>query len=422
VPRAAAPRLLLLGVSVRALAGSAARGRLAPGRYPGGLLALDYFGDADLLALESPRRGRPPLRALSLRRDLGRPRSILALVRAALGLEWDAFAYAGGLENRPRLLRALEGRGAVLGNGAAAVGRVRDPSVLFPFLRRAGIPHAATWTGAAAAGRPRGRRCLWKPVRSGGGGRVRGALHGEGRPRGYYMQQFLAGPVGSAAFLADGERAVLLGVTEQISGWRDLGGSGYRYGGNIAGPPGALLPPGALDTLAAAAGRLARRFGLRGLNGLDYVVAAGIPRIIEVNPRYTASMELLEEISGRDFFDLHFRAVDGRLPRAGEFAVGGDSGRRRRAPVRFLGKGILYADRDLEGIEPQPLLELGCRDVPVRGEPVGAGQPVCTIVAEGASPGACRREIAARAERVRRLLRPAETSARQGLCARRRSW
>jgi predicted ATP-grasp superfamily ATP-dependent carboligase len=251
---------------------------------------------------------------------------------------------------------------------------------------------------------------------------VRGAADGEERPRGHYLQRFLPGPVGSAAFLADGERALLLGVTEQIPGWRDLGGSGFRYGGNIAGPPDALLPPGAIATLGAAAGRIVRRFGLRGLNGLDYVVAAGVPRLIEVNPRYTASMELLEEISGRDFFDLHLRALDGRLPRAAAGAADRAGERRRGSPAPFLGKGILYADHDLAGIEPRALLDLGCRDVPVRREPIAAGQPVCTIVAGGASPGECRREIAARAARVRRLLRPAETSARQGLCARRRTW
>ncbi|MBI4168523.1 MAG: ATP-grasp domain-containing protein [Acidobacteria bacterium] len=415
--RAAAPRLLLLGVSVRALAESAASGRLAPRRFPGGLLALDYFGDADLLALAWARRDRPPLRALSLRRDLGRARSALALARAALELDWDAFAYAGGLENRPRLLRALQARGAVLGNGAAEVGQVRDPAVLFPFLRRAGIPHAATWTGAAAAKRPRGVRCLWKPLRSGGGGGVRGAAEGERRPRGHYMQQFLPGPVGSAAFLADGARALLLGVTEQIPGWRELGGSGFRYGGNIAGPPDALVPPGALATLAAAAEEITRRFGLRGLNGLDFVVAAGVPRIIEVNPRYTASMELLEEISGRGFFDLHLRALEGSLPRTATEATGGPRERRRQARARFLGKGILYADRNLKGSDPEALSGLGCRDIPVRGEPIARGQPVCTIVAGGASPDDCRREIAARAGRVRRLLLSAETSARQGLSA-----
>ncbi len=398
-------------MSVRALAAAAVRSRRIAERFPGGILALDYFGDADLRSLESGR----PLRVLSLSRDLGRPRTVAALARAALEFDWQGFIYAGGLENRPRLLGRLERRGAALGNGRTRVEAVRDPSVLFAFLAREGFPHPRTWAGAAAPSAAPGSRCLWKGARSGGGTRVRPARPGEPRPRGHYLQEWVRGRPGSAAFLADGSDAILLGVTEQLSGFRPLGGSGYRYGGNIAGPALRLLPSGALDLLRSAATALTRRFGLRGLNGLDFVLSAGRPRILEVNPRYTASMELLQELSGANLVDLHLDAVAGvplpaeRLPEAAR------DGADRAAPD-CLGKGILYAEHRTRGAAPSLLARHGCRDLPAEGEVIEPGHPICTLIVSAATRSLCRRRLVERAALVRALLRPARPArAREAL-------
>jgi len=402
-------RLLLLGVSVRALAASAARSRSVARRFPGGLLALDYFADADLLALES----RVSLRVLSLSRDLRRPRTVTALARAALGLDWQGFIYSGGLENRPGLLRRLERRGAVLGNGHVLVGPVRDPATFFAFLSREGLPHPRTWIGADLPPVAEWSRCLWKGLRSGGGTRVRRAIPGEPRPRGHYLQERITGRPGSAAFVADGARAVLLGVTEQLSGFRPLGGSGFRYGGNIAGPPRLLVSDDALAILRRAASSLTRRFRLRGLNGLDFVLSsAGIPHLIEINPRYTASMELLEELSAVNVVDLHLEAIDGgRLP-AGPLESRGGARDRTDSGGRFMAKGILYADHRVRSVDPEVLARRGCRDLPAAGEIIESGHPICTLVTGGSTPSECRRALAARAGRIRRLLRPRRVARR----------
>ncbi|MGH9798303.1 MAG: ATP-grasp domain-containing protein [Candidatus Polarisedimenticolia bacterium] len=385
------------------MARSACGGRLARRLFPGGILALDYFGDWDLLRL--------PVYGLSLRRDLGGPRSIAALLRAALDLPWTCVAYAGGVENRPALLEAverlaLERGGIVLGNDAGAVRAVRDPATFFGFLRRAGIPHADTRGAMAAA--PRRPAGFWKPRRSGGGGGLRPAAPGETRPRGFFFQERLRGTPASVGFLADGRRAFLLGASEQIVGFRRLGGRGYRYGGSIAGPAAAILGGENLAILAEAATSITARFGLRGLNGLDVILTPdGRARVIEINPRYTASMELLEALAGRNLFDLHLRAALGRLPVRTSSGTMADRRPRRVAPppaVAFLAKGILYAGRPLRGARPEALAALGCRDIPVPGDLIGPDEPVLTVFAAAATPGACRDELGRRADEARRLL------------------
>jgi predicted ATP-grasp superfamily ATP-dependent carboligase len=374
-PSARALKLLLLGASVRALAASCRRSPLTRARYPGGVLALDYFADTDLqddAAVE--------------RLAVTGGRTTAGLGRAALAVEerWDACAFTGGLENRPGLLRLLARRGTLLGADPAAVHAVRTPEVFFGFLAAERIPHARL----AGDSRPGAR--LVKPRRAAGGRGVRPASPGEAAPPGEFLQERLPGRCGSAAFVACGRAAVLLGTSEQIAGAPP---TAFRYAGSLVGPPGHFLSPAAEARLADAGSRIAARFGLRGLFGLDVVRVEGEAHVIEINPRWTASMEILEEALGLSLFDLHLQGFDGTPVRRPLFPA-----------QRFLAKGILWADRPMTAPDPEVLRALGARDRPRRGERFLPGMPVCTLFAEGADAATCRRALAARAHDVRRRL------------------
>ncbi len=334
------------------------------------------------------------MRALSLRRDLGQRRSVPALGRAALGLRWQACVYAGGLENHPALLERLERRGIVIGNGSAVLRRLREPARFFRFLASSGIPHPPTLTRRPASGpRPlpaKNGAWLFKPRRSGGGLRLRTAATGERQPRGFYRQLRVRGVPGSIVFAANGRRAAIMGVSVQLNGWPELGASGFRYCGSVAGPPIRLLPGRALVALAGAATLITRRFGLRGLNGLDFVLEGGTPLVLEVNPRFTASMELFESSRGGRLLDAHLDAcLSGRLP---------------RGPVRmrsFVAKGILYATRRCRWRAVRPPRWIDLRDRPAVGEILEAGGPVCTLVVRAPSADACRRRLRGAAAWIR---------------------
>lgn len=409
-------RLLVIGVSARALAFSAARSTLLSRHYPGGMLAIDYFGDADLLAIEPPGG----LECVAVARDLGLPRSVSSLTRAALEREWDAVVYAGGLENRPRLLRLLERRGTILGNGSATVSRVRDPRCFFAALEGAGIPHAPIMSPQAGTVVTPGERWLLKSIRSGGGGKVRLASAGERPQLGEYLQKFIPGEVGSVAFVASRRSASLLGATVQLVGFEPLGSTAFRYGGNLAGRASDLLPAKAIKALSEAASEIANRFELRGLNGLDFVMRRGDPAIIEINPRYTSSMELIEQATVSNLFDMHLVAsAGGEIPGDRRARRGlGESAPQDRLEwnhrSRFLAKGILYAERTVLAGAPHRLADLGCRDLPIEGEVIAAGAPVCSIMVEGGTKEACKERLAAIADAVRALLRPIPALAPSG--------
>jgi predicted ATP-grasp superfamily ATP-dependent carboligase len=141
---------------------------------------------------------------------------------------------------------------------------------------------------------------------------------------------------------------------------------------------------------------LAAGFGLVGLFGVDLVLLDGEPWAVEVNPRYTASVEVLELALGRSLLAEHVRAcapdalssVDPAADRPGA-----------RPPV--VGKMIVFsptacrfpriADPADPTGEPFAVPHLG--DVPDRGTPFEAGEPVLTLFSHGQSVAACRRRL-----------------------------
>src|SRR5262249_25131981 len=139
------------------------------------------------------------------------------------------------------------------------------------------------------------------------------------------LQEMVDGVSASLSFVADGRRSVVLAWTEQ----RHSPG-GYRYAGNVLPLEGTSR---ARREASAIADALTWEHGLRGLNGFDFILRNDRAVVLEVNPRYCASMELVERASGASVFGLHLRACQGHLPD------------RVEEPSGVWGKAIVYATR-----------------------------------------------------------------------------
>ncbi len=131
-----------------------------------------------------------------------------------------------------------------------------------------------------------------------------------------------------------------------------------------------------------------------GLNGIDFVARDGVPYAIEVNPRWCASMELVERAYGLSVFGAHAAAcANGVLP---EF----DLVRARRGAAA-VGKAVVFARRDVAvGDTREWLADASVRDVPHPGERIPAGGAVCTVFADGRETASCHAALVRRAERV----------------------
>jgi predicted ATP-grasp superfamily ATP-dependent carboligase len=382
-------RVIIAGVSTRAAAESAARAGYA-------VTSFDAYGDLDQ---------HPSVRVVSLPRDVGVPFTPRAAARAARSIDADAVAYLSSFENHPRAVEILATRRSLWGNPPEVLRRVRDPFALSDALRRRGFATPAilgTGPGPSPL-RPRpvptalprpyaGPDPDWllKPRRSGGGQGVRRWSADARIPRGHYLQEFIEGTPGSIVFVAAGGRAVPLGVSTQLVGDAAFGASGHRYCGNILHPCDGDL----FTNVYALAQAVTEDFGLVGVNGIDFIARGRVPSAIEVNPRWSSSMELVERAYGLSVFAVHAAAcANGELP---SFDL--SYARQTRA---VHGKAIVFARED--SIAPDTrtwLTDPTVRDVPHPGEAVAKGQPICTVFATADDVGGCEAALASRAARV----------------------
>ena len=168
-------------------------------------------------------------------------------------------------------------------------------------------------------------------------------------------------------------------MTRQLVGVPWLNAGRFCYCGSI-GP--LALNTGLLQAFCQMGTILAKAFHLRGVFGVDCIVREGVPWPVQVNPRYTASVEVLEYALGRSIFD------------------------RRSWPATFapceshpvIGKAILFARTAglFPAVGPWNEFSPGCfqslpafADIPLAGETFQVGQPVLTFFCRAATEAAC---------------------------------
>ncbi len=383
--------VLIVGVSTRAAAESAARAGFS-------VRALDAFADRDQ---------HPAVRAEAVRGRF----TPEAAVRRACAIASDAVAYLSNIDNHPALVGALARGRALWGNPPDVLRKVRNPVLVADVFRSRGL------AAARSCRRPEAIRSsgpwLLKSIASGGGRGVR-LWDGSAVPRGRYLQERVAGVPGSVVFVAAAGRAVPIGLSRQLAGEPAFGAAGYRYCGSIlaaAGDPQFEDDERLTDAACRLAAAAAEAFGLTGVNGVDFIARGGVPHAIEVNPRWSASMELVERVYGLSVFGAHAAAcAEGRLP---AFDLRGARAEARGA----AGRAIVFARRDLlTGDTRAWLRDPDIRDVPPPGQRIAAGRPVCTVFAAGRDSTTCLAALAARAAGIYEALEAWElrSGSRQG--------
>ena len=226
--------------------------------------------------------------------------------------------YVGGLENHPRSSSRLAQVRTLWGNNAAVLTAVRDPLAVHDLLRAAGVPFPRVITPSPPTPFPRSggearERARWlvKSLRGSGGSGVRFHSENESLPARCYLQEFVEGESRAAVYAAGPKATRLLGVTRQLVGEAWLNAAPFHYCGNV-GP--LRLTADERRSLERLGHVLAAGCGLRGLFGVDGVWREGTFWPVEVNPRYTASVEVLEYATGLSAISWHRAAFDAAAP------------------------------------------------------------------------------------------------------------
>ncbi len=364
--------VICAGASARSLAFSCLRAGLRP-------LACDLFFDTDLAA-----------RCPGIRLANGSwPGGLLEALERMPPLP---LVYSGGLENHPDLIGRLEARHEILGNGAAILEEALDPFALNASLAKAGlsVPEIRPADEKPASESD----WLSKPIRSGGGLGIEAAAKAT-TSEGRYLQRFVDGVPASALFIGretgSPNRTLLLGATEQLIGESWLGAAGFTYCGNL-GP--LELEAEALQQVALAGETVAGEFSLRGLFGLDFILTPDGPFFLELNPRYTGSVEVIEATCEFEAIPHHLRACrEGKLPALAPTAA------------KAYAKAILFAETSVEltALPPPEEDATTFADIPAIGEKIETGSPLLTILTEGLDPAGCEANLVRLAKETRSL-------------------
>jgi len=361
--------ILVVAVSARTLAEAVAR----CGRR---VVAVDLFGDDDTRAAAAGVAVVPG--------TPGAGPDLAAVTAAAAALAGEHGAPAGvvvgsGFEHRPAALAALAARWPLLGCPPETVAMVKDPRRLAVCCADQSIPHPEITFAPPAD--PRG----WLAKRAGaaGGGHVVPAAEAPAAGGGHYFQRRVDGRALSATIVCDGGGARLLAFC--AAALAPTAAAPYRFGG-LAGP--VAIDAAMHAEIAAAANRLAAATGLVGLVGLDLVVDGRRWWLIEVNPRPTAAVDVLDR-GAPPLLALHLAACGGAPVPAWA------------PPPTVAATAVVYAARD--GVTGAAVWPRWVSDRPPAGTVVPAGAPICTVRAEGDDAAALAHHLDDRARRAAAL-------------------
>jgi predicted ATP-grasp superfamily ATP-dependent carboligase len=209
---------------------------------------------------------------------------------------------------------------------------------------------------------------------------------------GHFFQKHVEGIPYSATFIGHEPPGDVnfVGICRQLIGCETLNAPPFAFSGSIG--PSAL----SIETehlIRRTGNILMWKFHLRGLFGCDFIIdEAGTPWLTEVNPRYPASAEIYELACGFTLMRTHAAAFQSRW-HAGDHPF-------QTTTAGLVGKGVLYASRRLAmpAVHPDelatPAASLGrIADAPQAGTTIEAGQPICTLLVEGASEADVERRL-----------------------------
>ena len=338
--------LLLFGASVRAAAQSADRAGYS-------VVASDLFGDRDL-------------RAIAEFQPCGDYPGAFAAIRSRFAEV--PLVYTGALENQPDLLENLASIGPMYATPPARVRRLRDPFQLSHALSLHGIPYPETSRTPPTRDL---NQWLLKPIQSACGHNIRrcnaqtSQVHGDN----FVFQRHLEGEPVSAAFVASPDQGVhFLGATKMLVGEQWGGPHEFTYCGSVADYPDADT----CERWHQIAKAIHEEFLVRGVFGIDAIQTGDELIPIEVNPRYTASMEVIEPSLPLPIMSYHTAAFH-----PSPFPI------PQRVYRGSLAKLILYAKESLRmpaELPNSPGVRLA--DIPCESQPVEPGQPILTVLAD----------------------------------------
>lgn len=326
--------------------------------------------------------------------------------------EFDELIIAGGLENFPKLVdrycQHLPAR------NIKALVRCRDPFEVMQVVadsavlrnHRIGFPSTVAQIPISAST----TNWLSKIPSSAGGlgvSAVEPATHMPEVPS-QVFQRRVEGRNMSGLFVADGSSCCLIGVTYQLNGDPSFGCREFKYCGSILATD---LEESLTDRIRLIGQTMTQVFGLRGMFGVDMVCDCTMIWILEINPRITASAEIVVPAIpvNRNIITEHLVGLRGISSATVNWAF-------TNPTSKTPGKAIIYnRGRRAFTVSSQLFTELKSwhesgmsrsgipsqvSDIPVKGTTIHSGCPIVTVKAQAQNKSETLQQLRALANDV----------------------
>jgi predicted ATP-grasp superfamily ATP-dependent carboligase len=358
-------------------------------RKAGGLpYVSDYWGDSDLdacseewIAVLSPVPGS---------RQRG---SLEAPVHISLSenfdhsfgeKELDYILIGSGFDDHTDSLLKIDEKYGITGSSIELMNKARNKEKLAKLADSLELWYpkyeiVGNLSGAREAVNQIGLPCVIRPITSGGGAGIR-KLHGYEELEKFYktleesdrlgprvIQEYVSGVDVSASVLGTGKDSFTLSTQDQLIGLPEAGRlSDFVYCGNKIP---SSIDRGIEEELRFVSEIICTELKLVGSVGIDYVVGNnGKIWLLEINPRFQGSLEMLEYASSISVSELHLMACDGILP-------------DKMPTYQPTTKMIVYANQD--GIVPDLSKWASTVDRSPTSVEVHKGDPICSIIETG---------------------------------------
>jgi uncharacterized protein len=375
--------IFIAGASARAAAFSALRAGLRP-------CCVDLFADADLQAICQVVR-------------IPGDRYPSGIAEVADRFPSGPWLFTGAIENRPDVIRVISQKRPLWGCSLDSIEKARSPGKLHELVSQAGIRSPRALLPGERI--PTDRNWLIKPIAGAAGFGIHETVASESCevPANCYGQEYVEGRSCSGLFVGHDSGCVFLGVTVQLIGPPWVHAAPFHYAGSVGPIP---LSSASSQQFRVIGDLLTHRFGLRGIFGVDCILQDEVPWVIEVNPRYTASVEVWEYAFKSSALALHRLAFEGLNDVAGQRL----QGMKLSTPSKtVVGKAILYARETVtiptptpwstvETVDPAGFDPPAFADLPSAGDQIERGHPILTFFAERSSLDDCLQKLEQRAK------------------------
>ena len=355
---AAAPaidkRVLIVARSGRSLAHAAVEGGWAP-------WVIDAFGDLDTRAVaygviqltdvaDFQFDGKTLLEAIGTIQHEAGPMPVV---------------LGSGFEARADVVAAIASSSQIHGNGSEVISSLADMPAVYD---RLDVDNGACMPLTLSDRADDDHAWLVKAAGHTGGAHVRFADNRDSPGAGHYFQQHVPGRSISGLFLAGASGLRLCGISAHLQ-WRMDPVRSFRYEGarSLIEAPESLL-----IMVQAMGAEVARKFGIIGCFGIDFIQCAddGVA-LIDINPRPTATLDLYSDKGA--IFNAHMAACT-----TGELLYS------RPARATTCGHLVLYAETPWT-IPERIVWPHYVADQPAAGTVIGVDAPLCTLHASADS-------------------------------------